>query len=163
MEERENNRIIDGEKKTRWDEAASVDAKFMRYAIRLAQAARDRGDTPVGSVVVRDGHVIGEGIESVRTEKDPAGHAEVKAVQQACRSLNTLDLTGCSLFTTVEPCVMCSYVIRSTFISRVVIGRAAPHIGGFTSKYHILAALDIACWRQPPLVVCGMLEEECST
>src|SRR6185437_14899787 len=103
-----------------------------------------------------------EGIESVRSESDPAGHAEVKAVQQACRNLNTLNLDGCSLYTTVEPCFMCSYVVRSARISRVVIGRAAPHVGGLTSKYPILAVSDISCWSQPPLVVSGMLEEECS-
>ncbi|MGH9588958.1 MAG: nucleoside deaminase [Terracidiphilus sp.] len=140
----------------------TADAAFMRQAIRLAQTAGDRGDMPVGSIVVRDGCVVGEGIESVRAERDPAGHAEVKAVQQACRNMNTLDLTGCSLFTTVEPCFMCSYVIRSTRISRVVIGRAAHHIGGSTSKYPILTAPDIPSWRQPPLVVSGMLENECS-
>lgn len=162
MEERGNNRIIDGEKKTRSGNPANADAAFMRQAIRLAQAARDRGETPVGSVVVRDGRVIGEGIESVQAEMDPAGHAEVKAVQQACRNLNALDLTGCSLFTTVEPCLLCSYVIRSVRISRVVFGRTAPHIGGFSSKYPILVARDIACWRQPPMVVSGILEEECS-
>lgn len=162
MEEREKNPMAGQEKKSESDEPAVADVGFMRQAIRLAQTARDRGDTPVGSIVVRDGRIVGEGIESVRTEKDPAGHAEVKAVQEACRKLNTLDLAGCCLFTTVEPCLMCSYVIRSAGISRVVIGRAAQHIGGLTSKYPILAAPDIACWRRPPLVVSGMLGEECS-
>jgi len=161
MEERGEKPVNNREKKTRSD-GPDEDVTFMRQAIRLAQTARDRGDTPVGSVVVRDGCVIGEGIESVRAESDPAGHAEVKAVQQACRNLNTLDLAGCTLYTTVEPCFMCSYVVRSARISRVVIGRSAPHVGGLTSKYPILAAPDIPCWRQPPLVIRGVLEEECT-
>lgn len=161
MEERENTSNEQGER-TRLDEAAFEDVKFMRQAIRLARTARDRGDTPVGSVVVCEGRVIGEGIESVRSEKDLAAHAEVKAVQEACRNLNTLDLAGCSLFTTVEPCFMCSFVIRSAHISRVFIGRAAPRIGGFTSNYPILAAADILSWFQPPTIVSGLLEEECS-
>lgn len=162
MEERGEKPVTDRKKKTRPDEPAVGEATFMRHAIRLAQTARERGDTPVGSVVVRNGCVIGEGIESVRAERDPAGHAEVKAVQQACRNLNTLDLAGCILYTTVEPCFMCSYVVRSARISRVVIGRAAPHVGGMTSKYPILAAADIQCWPQPPLVIMAMLEEECN-
>ena len=161
MEERGEKPVNNREKKTRSD-GPDEDVTFMRQAIRLAQTARDRGDTPVGSVVVRDGCVVGEGIESVRAERDPAGHAEVKAVQQACRNLNTLDLAGCTLYTTVEPCFMCSYAVRSTRISRLVIGRSAPHVGGLTSKYPILAAPDIPCWRQPPLVIRGVLEEECT-
>lgn len=147
---------------TRSDEVTLADIGFMRQAIRLAQIARDRGDTPVGSVVVRDGRIIGEGIESVRAEKDLTAHAEVRAVQEACRSLNTLDLAGCNLFTTVEPCFMCSFVIRSARISRVAIGKTAPHIGGYTSNYPILAVPDIPGLSPPPLVLTGLLEEDCS-
>lgn len=161
MDERGNDSMAGEEKKTGSDDPAVADVTFMRQAIRLAQTARDRGDAPVGSVVVRDGRVVGEGIESVRAERDPAGHAEVKAVRQACRNLNSLDLSGCTLFTTAEPCFMCSYVIRSARISRVVIGRAALHVGGLTSKYPVLSAPDIPCWREPPLVLSGLLEEEC--
>lgn len=149
-------------KKKGGDEVNVADLEFMRQAIRLAQIARDRGDTPVGSIVVRDGRVIGEGIESVGAEKDLTAHAEVRAVQEACRSLNTLDLAGCSLFTTVEPCFMCSFVIRSARISRVVIGRTAPHIGGFTSNYPILVAPEIPGLSPPPLVLAGLLEEDCT-
>lgn len=142
--------------------AAETDAGFMRMAIRLAFLARDRGDTPVGSVVVRDGRIVGEGIEAVKAENDLTAHAEIRAVQDACRCLGTLHLTGCTLFTTVEPCLMCSFVIRSARISKVVIGRPVPHIGGFSSKYSILTDPEIPGWSPPPLVVTGLLEEECS-
>jgi tRNA(adenine34) deaminase len=134
----------------------------MCEAIRLARIARDRGDTPAGSVVVSNGAIIAEGIETVRTERDLTAHAEVRAVQEACRVLGLLDLTGCTLYTTVEPCFMCSYVIRSARISRVVIGRAAPDVGGLSSEHHILVDPNIACWSPPPQVVTGLLEEECS-
>lgn len=142
--------------------AVGADVEFMRQAIRLARIAGERGDTPVGSVVVSNGRIIAQGIEAIRSEKDPSAHAEVRAVREACRVLNTLDLTGCILFTTVEPCFMCSYVIRGARISRVVIGRAAPHIGGFSSKYPILVDPNIPGWSQPPVVMTGLLEEECS-
>lgn len=141
--------------------ATTVDVEFMRHAIRLAQMAQKRGDAPVGSVIVRNGHIIAEGIESVRADKDLTAHAEVRAVQEACRSLNTLDLTGCTLFTTVEPCFMCSFVIRNARISRAVIGKAAPHIGGFSSNYPLLVDPNILGWSRPPLIVTGLLEEEC--
>ena len=144
------------------DEATAAEVEFMRHALRLARIARERGDTPVGSVLVCEGHIVGEGIEAVRADKDLTAHAEVKAMQEASRSLKTLDLAGCTLLTTVEPCFMCSFVIRSAHISRVIIGRATPHIGGCSSNYPILTTLNIPCWSQPPVVVTGVLEEESS-
>ncbi len=142
--------------------SAGTDADFMRQAIRLACLARERGDTPVGSVVIQDGCIVGEGIEAVKAENDLTAHAEIRAVQDACRRLSTLHLTGCTLFTTVEPCLMCSFAIRAARISRVVIGRLVPHIGGFSSKYPILTDPGIPGWSSPPLVATGLLEEECS-
>lgn len=143
-------------------QSAGTDADFMRLAIRLACLARERGDSPVGSLVIQDGRIVGEGIEAVKAERDLAAHAEIRAIQDACRRLNTLHLNGCTLFTTVEPCLMCSFVIRSARIPRVVIGRLVPHIGGFSSKYPILTDPAIPGWSPPPLVVTGLLEEECS-
>jgi tRNA(adenine34) deaminase len=144
------------------DEATATEVEFMRHALRLAWIARERGDTPVGSVVVCEGQIVGEGIEAVRADKNLTAHAEVKAMQEASRSLKTLDLAGCTLLTTVEPCFMCSFVIRSARISRVIIGRTTPHIGGYSSNYPILTALNIPGWSQSPVVVTGVLEEECS-
>lgn len=138
------------------------DHEFMRQAIRLARIALERGDTPVGSVVVCDGRVIGEGTEAVRRERDLAAHAEAIAVREACCALGSLDLAGCTLYTTVEPCFMCSYVIRSARISRVVTGRAVPHIGGISSTHPILVDPGIPNWSRPPAVATGVLEEECS-
>lgn len=138
------------------------DAEFMQQAIRLARIALEQGDAPVGSVVVRDGKVIGEGVEAVRSEKDLAAHAEAIAVREACHALGSLDLAGCTLYTTVEPCYMCSFVIRSAHVSRVVTGRAVPHVGGINSKHPILMDPGIPNWSRPPLVTTGVLEEECS-
>ncbi|HEX5481087.1 MAG TPA: nucleoside deaminase [Terriglobia bacterium] len=140
----------------------TADEKFMTLALDLARAALERGDTPVGSVVVRDGKVIGEGVEAVRTKLDPAAHAEIVALQDACRGLASLDLTGCVLYTTAEPCLMCSFAIRSTRISRVVIGKPTPHVGGFSSKYPILKNPEIPGWREPPAISSGVMEEACA-
>ena len=142
--------------------AIDMDVEFMNQAIRLARIARERGDSPVGSVVVSNGRIIAEGIEAVRSENDVTAHAEVRAVREACRVLDSLDLTGCTLYTTVEPCFMCSFVIRGTRLSRVVIGRAVPHVGGVSSKHPILTDPKIPNWPRPPAVVTGLLLEECS-
>lgn len=138
------------------------DEKFMALAIDLARVALERGDTPVGSVVTRDENVIGKGVEAVRTKLDPAAHAEIVALQDACRSLGSLDLAGCVLYTTAEPCLMCSFAIRSTRISRVVIGKATPHVGGISSKYQVLKDSEIPGWREPPAISSGVMEEACA-
>lgn len=142
--------------------AATSDADFMRHAIRLARIALKQGDTPVGSVVVCNGRIVGEGIEAVRSENDLTAHAEVRAVQHACRALSSLRLDGCALYTTVEPCLMCSFVMRSARLSKVVTGKAVASIGGITSNHPILTDPGIPIWSPPPEVVTGVLEEECS-
>lgn len=151
----------DGAMNPKSDAAIASDAEFMRHAIRLARIALKQGDAPVGSVVVCNGRIVGEGIEAVRSEKDLAAHAEVRAVQHACRALGSLRLDGCALYTTVEPCFMCSFVMRTARLSKVVTGKAVASIGGITSKYPILIDPRIPTWPPPPVVVTGVLEEEC--
>lgn len=133
----------------------------MRQAIRLGRVALKRGDAPVGSVIVCEGRIIGKGIEAVRTDKDFVAHAEVIAVREACHALESMDLAGCTLYTTAEPCFMCSYVIRSARVSRIVTGKTVPHIGGISSEHPILLDPDIPNWSRPPVVTMGVLEEEC--
>jgi len=84
----------------------------MRRAIALARIALANGDTPVGSLVVHKRKVIAEGIESVKTQMDVSGHAELIAIRNACSALQTFDLSGCMLCTTAEPCFMCSHALR---------------------------------------------------
>ncbi|MGH9689620.1 MAG: nucleoside deaminase [Candidatus Acidiferrales bacterium] len=99
---------------------------YMKRAIELAKIARSKGETPVGSLAVRDGEIVAEGIEAVKTRIDISAHAEMIAIRRACRALGTLDLSGCVIHTTPEPCFMCSYAIRQTRISEIVIGRPEP-------------------------------------
>ena len=134
----------------------------MRRCIDLARLARQRGDAPVGALIVRDGQVIAEAGERVDSALDIAGHAEVLAIRLACEVLGSLDLTGCSLYTSAEPCVMCGFAIRQTGIGRVVFGAPVPDVGGVTSRYPILLAPDVPGWPEPPIVVAGVLEDECA-
>ena len=133
----------------------------MRRCIELARKAGTAGETPVGAVIVRDGEVIGEKRESTKGLLDPSAHAEVQAIRAACQCENAVDLTGATLYATVEPCVMCAYVIRRCGIGTVVYGVAAGQLGSVTSQYAILTDTEIPAWAPPPIVISGILTDEC--
>jgi tRNA(adenine34) deaminase len=105
--------------------------------------------------------IIAEGIESVKTQMDVSGHAELIAIRNACFALQTFDLSGCMLCTTAEPCFMCSYAVRQTRVSELIIGRPTPRVGGISSLHPILTDAKIPGWGQPPDIVSGVLEAEC--
>ncbi len=134
---------------------------YMRRCIHLAQQARNRGNTPVGSLVVIDGHIVGEGVEQLPAGTNLAGHAELIACQQAVERTNTRRLVGAVLYTTAEPCFMCSYVIRQCGIATVVYGVDTPGVGGVTSLHPILTDASLAFWNPPPRVLAHVLQAEC--
>jgi len=134
---------------------------FMRRCLELAEIAALAGDTAVGALIVRGDEVVAEGIERTRATRDPSAHAEVEAIRQACRHLDTLDLRSCSLYSTVEPCVLCGYAIRRTGIAHVVYGVPAGQAGACTSSYAILADGDLEGWPPVPEVTAGVLADEC--
>jgi tRNA(adenine34) deaminase len=134
---------------------------FMRRCLELAEKAALAGDTPVGAVIVRGGEVVAEGVERTRSALDPSAHAEVEAIRQACQRLATLDLSGCSLYSTVEPCVLCGYAIRRAGIAHVVYGVPAGQAGAWTSSYAILADRDLEGWPPVPEITSGVLADEC--
>jgi tRNA(adenine34) deaminase len=144
------------------DQITKSDEALMRRCIALARIARQRGDAPVGALIARDGQVIAEASERVDSALDVTGHGELVAVNRACQTLGTLDLSGCVLYTSAEPCLMCSYAIRQTGIGRVVFGAEVPAVGGVTSRYPILVATDIPGWPAPPAISDGVLQDECA-
>lgn len=133
----------------------------MRRCLELAEIAALAGDTAVGALIVRGDQVVAEGVERTRATLDPSAHAEVAAIRQACQRLHTLDLRGCSLYSTVEPCVLCGYAIRRTGIARVFYGVAAGQAGACTSSYAILADRGLEGWPEVPQVTGGVLADEC--
>jgi tRNA(adenine34) deaminase len=135
--------------------------KYMRRCLELAEIAALAGDIAVGALVVSGSDVVAEGIERTQATLDPTAHAEVEAIRQACQHLQTLDLRGCSLYSTVEPCVLCGYAIRRTGIAHVVYGVPANQAGACTSSYAILADPDLEGWPQVPQVRGGVLADEC--
>ncbi|HRN37729.1 MAG TPA: nucleoside deaminase, partial [Flavobacteriales bacterium] len=136
--------------------------RWMRQCIGLARVAKERGDAPVGCVIVRDGAVVAEGIEAGRTKGDVTCHAEVEAIRAARRLLGRADLSDCTLVTTHEPCILCSYVIRHHRIARVVLGLETGEIGGYSSALPVLTDTTIKRWAAPPVVVAGVLREACA-
>ena len=80
---------------------------FMRRAIELAQLAKEKDQGPFGAVIVRGDEIIAEVHNVVKSQTDPTQHAELRAIQDACKKLNTIDLSDCKLFTSCEPCMMC--------------------------------------------------------
>ena len=133
---------------------------YMKSCIDLALVAKARGDSPVGSVVVQDGIIIAEGIEGGKTKKDITFHAEIDAIREAVIIKGDTDLSDCILYTTHEPCIMCSYVIRHAKIHTVVFGISVIETGGAHSFYPLLTDTKIKKWAKPPRIVKGILERD---
>lgn len=117
----------------------------MARALALAEAAVSRDQTPFGAVVVdRDGQLIGEGHNTVRAARDPAAHGEIVAIRDAWHRLDTWQrLAGGSLYSSCEPCLLCSFVITQIGLGRVVFaarGRTCPPTGRCSGRI----------WRPPP-------------
>lgn len=126
---------------------------YMRRCKELAEMARQRGESPVGSLLVQDGKIIAEGIEGGKTHRDITYHAEIEAIRQATELLQSQDLSACVMYTTHEPCIMCSYMIRHTRINTVVMAITTGDIGGMSSAYPLLTDTTIKKWGTPPLLI----------
>ncbi len=98
------------------------DKEMMREAIRLANESVKNGGGPFGAVVVKDGEIVAGSANSVTVDNDPTAHAEVNAIRKACRKLGTFDLTGCTIYTSCEPCPMCLGAIYWAHIERIYYG-----------------------------------------
>ncbi|MGD9991846.1 MAG: nucleoside deaminase [Salinivirgaceae bacterium] len=98
------------------------DRKFMLDAIELSKQNINEGGGPFGAVIVKEGQIIATGANRVTDENDPTAHAEVKAIREACKKLKTFDLSGCTIYTSCEPCPMCLGAIYWAHIDKVYYG-----------------------------------------
>lgn len=105
------------------------DLKYMDAALALAREAALEGEVPVGCVIVRDGQIVGQGRNRRETGKTALGHAEIEAIEQACKNLGGWRLWDCTLYVTLEPCPMCAGAIINARIPRVVYGAADAKCG----------------------------------
>lgn len=135
------------------------DVFFMNEAIRLAKKAAELGEVPIGAVIVKDGEIISEGYNLRETEKLSTAHAEISAIDAACKKLGGWRLFGCTLYVTLEPCPMCAGAIVNSRIDRVVYGASDIRFGACGSLFNI---------NSYPLnhafeITKGVCEEECRT
>lgn len=98
------------------------DRRFMKMAADLAEKNIDNGGGPFGAVIVRDGKVISTGVNTVTLTNDPTAHAEVNAIRNACRDLSTFSLSGCTVYSSCEPCPMCLSALYWAGVSRIYYG-----------------------------------------
>jgi tRNA(adenine34) deaminase len=135
----------------------SNDEIFMRRCLELADRARELDEVPVGAVVVRDGRIIAEAYNLRESNKCATHHAEVLAIEEACRVLGGWRLPGCTLYVTMEPCCMCAGAAVNARVERVVFGAHDLRFGAFGSLLDI-SSLPL---NHRPQIVSGVLGDEC--
>ena len=132
------------------------DLDFMREALSLARKAAEMGEVPVGCVIVRGQEIVGRGYNRRETDKSALAHAEIQAIDQACRTLGGWRLWECTLYVTLEPCAMCAGAILNARIPRVVYGASDRKFGACGS----VCSLFSMDFNHHPQVEAGLLEEE---
>ena len=131
-------------------------SEFMSRAIELARLAADKGEVPVGAVVVKDGKIIGEGYNMREQKHNALSHAETEAINAACNYLGDWRLDGCTMYVTLEPCPMCAGAIVNARISELVFGAYDKTMGCIDSVTSItsLPFANITVYG-------GIKEDEC--
>lgn len=133
---------------------------FMKQALKLAEAAAQIGEVPVGALVVSPhGEILGAGHNLRETHQSAIGHAEIQAIQAANKNLGTWRLEGCTLYATLEPCPMCAGAIWASRIAKVVYGAKDPK-AGYCDSLHQLGQNQQLNHRFE--VLGGVLEKECA-
>ena len=112
---------------------------YMHIALQEARAAADRGEVPVGAVIVGPTGVVAQAGNRTRAQNDPTAHAEVLAIRAACAALGQERLTGCDLYVTLEPCPMCAAAISNARIGRLYYGASDPKSGGVAQGARIFS------------------------
>jgi len=142
----------------------SFDNAMMRRCIELSAIAAGRGEFPFAALIAQGDRIVVEAVNRVTQDADITRHAELLAVSQAQRVLGRSDLSGCTLYSNVEPCVMCSFSIRESGIARVVYAIDSPMMGGF-SKWNVLRDSEISdvmpeAFGDIPEIVAGLMRQE---
>ena len=134
------------------------DEHYMRLALREARYAFEEGETPVGAVIVHEGRVIARAHNQKEMLRDPTAHAEMIAITQAAAAREAWRLSGCVLYVTLEPCLMCAGALIQARLSRVVYGADDPKAGAVRTLYQVL---DDVRLNHRVAVTGGVLADEC--
>ena len=136
-----------------------MDELYMNNALKMANKAYKKNDVPVGCIIVKDDHIIAKAYNTKNIKKCSINHAEILAIKKACKKLGTWHLDDCTLYVTMEPCLMCCGAIIQSRIKRVVYGTKCDKFGYVCSIGEVLNSkknnhrVDVSG---------GILEEECS-
>ncbi len=133
--------------------------KYMKVALKEAQKAFEKEEIPVGAIIVKDGKVIAKAHNSKETSKNACGHAEILAIEKACKKLNSWRLLNCEMYVTLEPCPMCAGALINSRISKVYIGTDDEKTGACGSKLNLLEDYK---FNHNVQVQKYILKEECS-
>lgn len=134
-----------------------TDEKYMRVAMRYARMAERYGEVPIGAIIVKDGKIIAWGRNRREAKQNALCHAEIEALNKACRVCGSWRLENCTIYVTHEPCVMCAGAITASRIERVVYGSTERRFGAYTT-----AGIDKLELNHKCDVTGGVLGEECS-
>ena len=135
-----------------------ADETYMRLALELARQAAEEGEVPVGAVVVCDGKIVGRGRNRRETKKNALHHAEIEAIEKACKKLGGWRLHRCDLYVTLEPCPMCAGAIINARIKTVYFGAFDPKAGSCGSMINLFSLP----YNHQPELVSGVMEEQCA-
>ncbi len=133
-----------------------TDQEYMALALELAKEAAAEGEVPVGCVIVRGGRVVGRGRNRRERSRSALAHAEIEAIDEACRNLGGWRLWDCTLYVTLEPCAMCAGAILNARVKRVVYGASDKKFGACGS----VCSLFSMDFNHHPQVEAGICQEE---
>jgi tRNA(Arg) A34 adenosine deaminase TadA len=144
-------------------ERTNTEEYFMSLAVAKARDGIAAGQSPFGAVIVRAGAVVAATHNTVWRDLDPTAHAEVNCIRHAAQAIESINLAGCEMFSTCEPCPMCLAAIHWSKMTRVVFGAtiADAAAAGFC-ELHVAARLLAEMGGSPLLVESGLLREECA-
>ncbi len=134
------------------------DVYFMKKALAQARVAKSHDEVPVGAVIVKDGKVIARGYNKREKSQSATAHAEHIAIEKACKKLKSWRLSGCTLYVTLEPCIMCAGAIVNSRVDRVVIGTHDKKAGAMGSVTNV----NELPLNHKPVVEFGVLKDECA-
>ena len=134
------------------------DLKFMKLALELAKKAELKNEVPVGALVVRDGKIIGRGMNTSISDYDPTSHAEINAIRDAAKAIKNYRLKDCTIYVTLEPCAMCVGAIQHARIEKIIYGAPDPKTGACGSMIDLISVKEINHHAE---ALGGILEKEC--
>lgn len=137
----------------------TIDEKYMNIALLEAEKAYQKDEVPVGAVIVKNNKIISKAYNQREHYQDPTKHAEIIAIQKACKKLGSWRLEDCDIYITLEPCSMCAGTILWSRMRKVVYGAKDEKGGALGSSYNLFEQPNL---NHHPIIIGGILEEESS-